>query len=147
MCCSHLASSGKKVTQAAVHLLQLGDQVPQVALATFREILQDGEEEARGYYGASSSYLLGLFSKPTHSQKKPQTHSTASLLPQEPLVLLHELDALVVPLSSLFYKLQALQQEILLLFQVLHVLQLQDKAQGCHSLPWGFVKSQELVSP
>lgn len=71
VCC--LASSGKKVTQAAVHLLQLGDQAPQVALATFREI------------------------------------STASLLSQEPLVLLHELDVLVVPLSSPVYKLQALQ--------------------------------------
>ena len=116
MCCSHLASSGKKVTQAAVHLLQLGDQAPQVALATFREILQDGEEEdAGGYHGASSgassrsSQLPALFFKPTSIQKKPQTHSTGSLLPQEPLVLLHELDVLVVPLSSPVYKLQALQ--------------------------------------
>lgn len=54
ICSSHLASGGKEVTQAAVHLLQLGDQASQVALATLREeVLRNREEEeAGGYHGA-----------------------------------------------------------------------------------------------
>lgn len=59
-----------------------------------------------------------------HPKNKPQTHSTGFVLPQEPLAFLHELDVLVVPLPGALYKLQTLQQEILLLFQLLHVLQL-----------------------
>lgn len=74
-----------------------------------------------------------------HPKTKPQTHSTGFVLPQEPLAFLHELDVLVVPLPGVFYQLQTLQQEILLLFQLLHVLQLQDRAHRD-------VKPQELVS-
>jgi len=49
LCCSHLAGGGKELAQAAVHLLQLGDQEPQVALtALWEEFLQDGEEEEAG---------------------------------------------------------------------------------------------------
>lgn len=64
----------------------------------------------------------------SHPKNKPQTHSAGFVLPQEPLAFLHELDVLVVPLPGTFYQLETLQQEILLLFQLLHVLQLQDRA-------------------
>lgn len=69
MWCSYLASGGQEVTQAAVYLLQLGDQAPQLALAALRgKVLGDGEEEqAGGYYGAGSrsSQVPGHLSKPT----------------------------------------------------------------------------------
>lgn len=69
-----------------------------------------------------------------HSQNKPQTHSAGFVFPQEPLAFLHEVDVLVVPLTGTLNHLQTLKQEILLLFQFLHMLQLQDRVQTCYSL-------------
>lgn len=69
-----------------------------------------------------------------HSQNKPQTHTVGFVFPQEPLAFLHEVDVLVVPLTGTFNHLQTLKQEILLLFQLLHMLQLQDRVQTCYSL-------------
>lgn len=141
MCCSHLAGGGKEVTQAAVHLLQLGDQAPQVALATLREeFLGSGRKKRlRVTVGLAPGPDKSQPSSPNpqrnprpsqaeeHPKTKPQTHSTGFVLPQDPLAFLHELDVLVVPLPGALYQLQTLQQEILLLFQLLHVLQLQDR--------------------
>lgn len=146
ICCSHLASGGKKVTQAAVHLLQLGDQAPQVALGALREeFLRDGGKKRLGLPWGQvqvqpTSPNPDSCSRPSqadrHPKNKPQTHSTGFVLPQQPLALLHELDVLVVPLPGALDQLQALQQEILLLFQLLHVLQLRDRARrGVTSSP------------
>lgn len=47
---------------------------------------------------------------------------------------MHEVDVLVVPFTGMFNHLQTLKQEIFLLLQLLHILQLQDSAQMCYPL-------------
>lgn len=70
ICCSHLASGGKKVTQAAVHLLQLGDQAPQVALGALREeFLRDGGKKRLGV-------TMGPSPGPAHFSKPRQQLQT-----------------------------------------------------------------------